>query len=69
MTELQLFLSAEDMDRLFAIKELQGRDDLAADDFARELLEEYLYKLYPARPKWDDEGHLANAESYRGPKA
>lgn len=45
MTEFNFYLSDADTERLFAIKELQGRDDLTGNEFARKLLEEELYRL------------------------
>ena len=45
MTEFTFYLSDADTERLFAIKELQGRDDLTGNEFARMLLEEELYRL------------------------
>lgn len=45
MTEFRFYLSDSDTERLFAIKELQGLDDLTGNEFARKLLEEELYRL------------------------
>lgn len=65
MTEFSFYLSEEDTRRLFAIKELQGRGDLTGNDFARELLEGELYRLFPAAPQYDERGELTNADVYR----
>ena len=62
MTEFNFYLSSEDTDRVFAIKKLQGRDDLTGNEFARLLLENELYRLFPAVPQYDDNGQLLNAE-------
>ena len=62
MTEFNFYLSSEDTDRVFAIKKLQGRDDLTGNEFARLLLEDELYRLFPAVPQYDDNGQLLNAE-------
>lgn len=62
MTEFSFYLSDADTERLFAIKELQGRDDLTGNEFARLLLENELYRLFPAIPQYDDNGQLLNAE-------
>lgn len=62
MTEFSFYLSDADTERLFAIKELQGRDDLTGNEFARLLLENELYRLFPAVPQYDDNGQLLNAE-------
>lgn len=56
MTEFNFYLSEADTERLFAIKELQGRDDLTGNEFARLLLENELYRLFPAVPQYDDNG-------------
>lgn len=66
MREITFYLSETDIDRLFAIKELQGRDDLTGNDFARQLLEGELYRLFPATPKYNENGELINADRYRG---
>ena len=65
MTEFNFYLSEADTERLFAIKELQGRDDLTGNEFARLLLENELYRLFPAVPQYDDNGQLLNAERGR----
>ena len=62
MTEFNFYLSEADTERLFAIKELQGRNDLTGNEFARLLLENELYRLFPAVPQYDDNGQLLNAE-------
>lgn len=66
MTEFIFSLSAEDTDRLFAIKELQGAADLTANEFARQLLQQELHRLFPAVPHYDIDGQLSNADRYRG---
>ena len=45
MVEFTFYLSANDTDRLFAIKQLQGKDNLTGNDFAAELLEAELQRL------------------------
>lgn len=65
MTEFSFYLSEDDTDRLFAIKELQGRHDLTGNEFARLLLENELQRLFPAAPQYDDNGKLLNADRYR----
>lgn len=66
MREFSFYLSEEDTDRLFAIKDLQGRSDLTGNDFARQLLEGELYRLFPTVPRYDENGELINADRYRG---
>lgn len=68
MTEFNFSLYGTDVDRLFAIKELQGFDNLTGNEFARLLLEEELRRLFPATPSFDDDGKLVNTENYRGRK-
>ena len=65
MTEFNFYLSEADTERLFAIKELQGRNDLTGNEFARLLLENELYRLFPAIPQYDDNGQLWNTESQK----
>lgn len=62
MTEFNFYLSEADTERLSAIKELQGRNDITGNEFARLLLENELYRLFPAVPQYDDNGQLLNAE-------
>ena len=66
MTEFSFYLSEADTDRLFAIKDLQGRRDLTGNEFARLLLEDELYRLFPATVKRDEQGSIINADRYRG---
>ena len=48
MTEFSFYLSDADTERLFAIKELQGRPDLTGNEFARLLLEDAIYRQFAA---------------------
>lgn len=57
MVKLEFCLSDNDTDRLFAIKESQGKNDLTGNEFARELLETQLHKLHPSTVKFDDDGN------------
>lgn len=67
MVELNFYISDEDMERLFIIKDIQGKHRLTGNDFARELLENELYRLFPATPRYDEEsGELLNRDAYRG---
>lgn len=47
-------LSVEDAERLFLIKDQQGRDDLTGNQFARRLLENELYRLCPHLPEEEE---------------
>ena len=66
MAEFNFNLSNEDTERLFAIKKLQGKDNLTGNEFARQLLEGTLYQLFPALPERDENGDILNHEKYRG---
>ena len=66
MTEFNFYLSDNDTERLFAIKKLQGRDNMTGNDFARELLESALYRPFPAVPEVDENGNVLNADKYKG---
>lgn len=66
MRELSFYISDEDMDRLFLIKDIQGKHNLTGNEFARELLEHELYRLFPATPRYNEEGELLNMDAYRG---
>lgn len=65
MVEFSFYLSEDDTDRLFAIKELQGKNDLTGNEFVRMLLEDELYRLFPADVKRDEQGCIINADKYR----
>lgn len=54
-TKFEIYLSEEDTERLFAIKENQGKEELTGNEFAKELLETMLYQLHPSRVQYDDE--------------
>ena len=66
MGNFDIHLSPEDIDRLFAVKKLQGRDDMTGGDFAGTLLSRELYRLFPGRPEVDELGNIVNAEVYKG---
>lgn len=66
MREVKFYLSERDMDRLFAIKKLQGRDNMTGEDFAGLLLENELHRLFPDQPEFDEDGEIQNAEKYTG---
>lgn len=66
MAMLEFYLSDTDLDRIFAIKELQGKNNLTGNEFAAELLHNTLVNLFPATPKYDDNGQLINRDSYKG---
>ena len=53
--KFEFYLSDEDSERLFAVKEDNGKVELTGNDYARELLERELHRLHPNRVKYDDE--------------
>lgn len=44
--KVEFYLSDNDVDRLFAIKEDQGKNSLSGNEFARELVETSLHRLH-----------------------
>lgn len=68
MREINFYLSETDIDRLFVIKDLQGKQDLTGNEFARQLLERELYRLFPATPVFNEYGDIMNADRYTGAK-
>jgi hypothetical protein len=55
MPEIKFYVSADTIDRLFALKEKQGKHDLTGNEFAAELLEEVLREKQPyLPPTWED---------------
>ena len=66
MGNFEINLSSGDIDRLFAVKKLQGRDDMTGGEFAGELLSKLLYKLFPGKPEIDECGNVINHEKYTG---
>lgn len=55
VVKLEFYISEENMERLWAIKEAQGRNDLTGNEFARELLESVLCQLHPDKVENEDE--------------
>ena len=49
------YLSDDDTERLFAVKEDKGKDDLTGSEYARELLEGILHKLHPSVVRYNDD--------------
>lgn len=66
MPDINFYLTNSAMDRLFAIKKLQGKDDMTGNEFAAQMLEDELYRLFPVAPNFDEHGNLLNPERYRG---
>lgn len=57
MVKFEFYLSEEDFNRLYEIKDQQGKQYMTGNDFARQLLEEKIYMLY---------SHLVNTHNYEG---
>lgn len=55
MVKFEFYLSDEDTERLFAIKEDKGKYELTGNEFALELLLKEIYRLHPCRVEYDDE--------------
>lgn len=68
MVQFEFYLSESDFDRLYAIKKIQGKDNLTGNDFAAELLHKAIVNLFPAAPEFDEAGNITNMDNYRGPK-
>lgn len=54
-TKFDFYLSDEDTERLFAIKEDQGKSNLTGNDYAKELLVGVLYRLHPRTVRYNDD--------------
>lgn len=54
--KFEFYMNDVDTDRLFAVKKSKGKDTLTGNEFARELLEDYLYKMHPKVPEFDENG-------------
>lgn len=56
MAKFEFYLSSEDFDRLYAIKNLQQKkNDVSGNDFAKELLIKEIHRLHPGTVKYDEE--------------
>ncbi len=66
MVELNFYISDEDMERLFLIKDIQGKHNLTENDFTKKLLELELYRLFPDTTRFNEDGELINRDAYRG---
>lgn len=54
MVKFEFYLSEEDFDRLYEIKNVQGKDHLTGNEFARELLTRELHRLHPGVVQQND---------------
>lgn len=53
--KFEFWLSGEDYDRLYALKEESGKAHLTGNEYAKILLENTLHKMHPERVEFDDE--------------
>lgn len=60
MAQFNFWLSNEDTDRLFAIKNGQGKDDMTGNEFAQHLLAKELHRLHPEVVSFDENGKEIN---------
>jgi len=67
MKTFTISLPAADLDRLFAIQQMQGRDDITSAEFGAYILSKELRRLFPDIPELNDSGAVINSEQYRGP--
>lgn len=65
MTSFNFNLDEADTARLFAVKQMQEQDDLTGNEYAKKLLQDVLYKMFPSVPKFDEEGNITNPEAFR----
>ena len=53
--KIEFYLSDNDADRLFALKEDSGKQNLTGNEYARELLESSLHNKHPAKVEFNEE--------------
>lgn len=58
MANFEFWLGMEDVDRLFALKQELGKDSLTGNEFAKELLEREIHRLYPQSVEFDEDGEI-----------
>ena len=54
MPMFEFWLGNDDTDRLFSVKDAQGKHNLTGNEFARELLEKELHRLHPGMVRYDE---------------
>lgn len=52
--KFEFYLSEEDFDRLYAIKEKEGKEELTGNEFAKELIIRELHQRHPEKVKGTD---------------
>ena len=50
-----LWINRDDYDRLYALKEEDGKEDLTGNEYAQELLKEIIHKRHPERVQFNEE--------------
>lgn len=55
MVKFEFYLSDEDTDRLFLLKEQAKKSDMTGNEYAKEILSVELWKRCPNLPKMGDE--------------
>ena len=53
--KFEFYLSSDDTERLFALKEENKKDNMTGNEYAKELLESILHRMHPERVMFDDE--------------
>lgn len=67
MKKITISLPAADLDRLLAIQQMQGRDDITSAEFGAYILSKELRRIFPGLPELDESGAVSNPEQYSGP--
>ena len=57
MTSFNFNLDEADTARLFAVKQMQGQDNLTGNEYAKKILHRYLYDNCPKVPEIDEAGN------------
>jgi hypothetical protein len=55
-TKFEFYLSEEDTERLFAVKEQEGKSELTGNEYAKELLAGILNRKHPSIVEYDENG-------------
>lgn len=54
--KFEFYISDNDYDRLYALKQKNGKSDLSGNEYAKEILESELHRRCPQVPKQDEDG-------------
>lgn len=55
MAQFEFYLSNDDVERLFALKEDAKKDHLTGNEYAKELLVNTLHRMHPETVRYDEE--------------